>query len=79
MSNPLYEVLKGGSAPAMPSPMQYLQQLKSNPAAFIRQAGFNIPDGIQSPQQMIGYLLQTGQVPQARLAQAQQAAMRFRR
>jgi hypothetical protein len=78
MSNPLYEVLRG-SAPAMPSPGQYLSQLKANPLAFIRQAGFNIPNGIQTPQQMIGYLLQSGQVPQARLAQAQQAAMNFRR
>jgi len=76
MPNPLYEALK----PAAPvSPMQYLAQIKNNPMAFIRQAGYNIPDGITSPQQMIGYLLQSGQVPQGRLAQAQQMASGFLR
>ena len=76
MSNPLYESLKP-SAPMAPA--QYLAQIKSNPVAFIRQAGFNIPDGINNPQQMIGYLLQSGQIPQSRLAQAQQMASGFLR
>lgn len=61
------------------SPAQYVAQIKSNPIAFIRQAGFNIPDGITNPQQMIGYLIQSGQVPQGKLMQAQQMASGFLR
>ena len=77
MSNPLYNSLQKTSAP-MPSPMQYLAQIKANPIGFIRQAGYNIPDGITTPQQMIGYLLQSGQIPQGRLAQAQQMASKMK-
>ncbi len=63
----------------MPSPAQYVAQIRQNPVAFVRQAGYNVPDGITNPQQMIGYLLQSGQVPQSRLAQAQRMAAQFRR
>lgn len=74
MANPLYEALK----PAAPmSPAQYVAQIKNNPVAFIRQAGYSIPEGITSPQQMIGYLIQSGQVPQGKLVQAQQIANSF--
>ena len=78
MSNPLYEALKNAPA-AMPSTAQYLAQIKANPIAFIRQAGYNIPDGIASPQQMINYLLTSGQRTPAQFAQAQRAAGQFRR
>lgn len=72
--NPLYEAY--GKAPV--SPMQYLSQLKMNPTAFVRQAGYSIPDGMTSPQQMINYLIQSGQVSQSRLAQAQSKASQYR-
>jgi len=50
--------------------MQMLNELKRNPAAFISKAGFSIPDGMNSPQQIISHLLQSGQVTQDRYAQA---------
>lgn len=74
MSNPLYQMM------GTPTPMDQLSQIKSNPLAFIRRAGYNIPEGIGSPQQMIQYLVQSGQIPQAKLNQAQSMAnMFFRR
>lgn len=74
MSNPLYQMM------GTPTPMDQLSQIKSNPLGFIRRAGYNIPEGIGSPQQMIQYLVQSGQIPQAKLNQAQSMAnMFFRR
>lgn len=61
------------------SPMQMLSQLRSNPAGMLRQAGFNVPDGMNNPQQIINHLLQSGQVNQGRLNMAQQMAQRFGR
>ena len=57
-------------APA--NPVQMLQQIRSNPAAVLRQRGLNIPDGMTNPQQIIQHLLSSGQVPQARYQQAMQ-------
>ena len=40
-----------------------LQQLRNNPAQFIKQAGWNIPEEIVGdPQKMVLHLIQTGQV-----------------
>lgn len=80
MSNPLFSVLNGGSAPSPMVNMQNaLMQLKANPSVLLRQAGLNIPDGMNNPQQIINHLLQSGQINQGRLAQAQQMASRFKR
>ena len=80
MSNPLFAALNGGAAqPAMLNMQNALAQLKANPAAILRQAGLNVPDGMNNPQQIVNHLLQSGQVNQNRLAQAQQAAMQYRR
>ena len=49
-----------------------IQQLKSNPVDFIKKAGFNIPEGMNNPQQIINHLLQSGQVPQSRYTQVMQ-------
>ena len=59
------------------NPIQMLGQLRQNPAGVLKQAGFNIPSGINNPQQIVNYLLQSGQVGQGRLAKAQQMASRF--
>ena len=59
-----------GQSPQQLNPMQMLQQLRSNPVGMLKQAGYNIPDGMNNPQQMVNYLLQSGQVPQARYQQA---------
>ena len=60
-------------------PMQVLQQLKSDPIGMLKQAGYNIPDGMNNPQQMVNYLLQSRQIPQARYQQAIQMLGRMGR
>lgn len=54
------------------NPLAMLQQLRQNPAMMLRQAGYNVPANITNPQQIVNHLLQTGQISQGRLAQAQQ-------
>lgn len=64
---------KLGSAPQQPmTPMQRLQALKQNPSSVLQQAGFNIPQGMNNPQQIIQHLIQSGQVPQNRYSQVLQ-------
>ena len=48
-----------------------LQQLKSNPASTLKQAGLGIPVDMNNPGQIINYLLSSGQVNNARLQMAQ--------
>jgi len=59
------------------SPGQALQQLKANPAQVLKDRGISIPVGMTNPQQIVQHLVQSGQVPQSRLAQAMQMAQRF--
>lgn len=66
----IFDQLGQSKQPA--NPMQMLQQLRSNPVSVLKQAGYSIPDGMNNPQQMVNYLLQSGQVPQARYQQALQ-------
>lgn len=66
----IFDQLGQNKQPA--NPMQMLQQLRSNPVSMLKQAGYNIPDGMNNPQQMVNYLLQSGQVPQSRYQQALQ-------
>lgn len=54
------------------NPQQMLAQIKSNPAAVLKQRGLNIPDGMNNPQQIIQHLVSSGQVPQSRYMQAMQ-------
>lgn len=47
------------------SPWQMLMQLKHDPAAILRQSGFNIPSNVRDPGDGSGYakyLSETGQV-----------------
>lgn len=59
------------------NPMQMVQQLRSNPMQFIRQAGFNIPQNLSDPNAIIQHLMNSGQVSQAQYNQARQMAQRF--
>lgn len=59
-----------GSTPT--NPLAMVQQLRQNPAMMLRQAGYNVPANITNPQQIVNHLLQTGQISNGRLAQAQQ-------
>lgn len=76
MANPFFNAL-GGSATGNMNPMQMLSQLKSNPLGLLRQAGFNVPDNISNPQAIIQHLMNSGQISQQQLTQAQQMAQNF--
>ena len=82
MNNSIYKDLAGANQPSMMANLQNaLMQIKQNPAAMLKQSGFNLPDGVdfRNPQNILNYLLQSGQVNQARLAQAQQIAAKMGR
>lgn len=72
MANPFFSALGGGM-----NPMQMLAQLKSNPMGLLRQAGFNVPENISNPQAIIQHLMNSGQINQQQLTQAQQMAQGF--
>ena len=43
---------------------QMLQSLRNNPLSFLASKGFNVPQGINNPQQMVNHLVNSGQVNQ---------------
>ncbi len=51
---------------------QAMAQLQADPAGVLGQIGLNIPAGMNNAQQIVQHLMQTGQVPQNRFAQAMQ-------
>ncbi|MBP5720405.1 MAG: hypothetical protein J6W82_05015 [Bacteroidales bacterium] len=61
------------------NPMQMLQQLRADPAAFLGKAGLSIPAGMTSPQQILQHLMQSGQVTQGRYQQAMQMMGKMKR
>lgn len=69
MNNPL---MNGGM-----NPMALLAQLQQNPIGVLRQRGFNVPDNITNPQAIIQHLMNSGQVSQQQLSQAQMMAQTF--
>lgn len=71
-------VPNGGNMPQM-NPMQMLQQLRQNPAQMLRQAGLNVPDNLNDPNQIIQHLMNSGQVSQQRYEQARQMAAQFKK
>lgn len=54
------------------NPIQIWQQFQQSPIGQLRQIGFNIPDGLNSGQEVMQHLVQTGQVPQRHLQQVMQ-------
>jgi len=48
---------------------QALSGIKSNPASFLQNRGFNIPNGMTDPKQITQHLLQTGQIGGGKLQQ----------
>lgn len=61
------------------NPMEAIQQVKADPATFLKNAGVNVPDNIDlnNPQQIINYLVQSGQVSNNRMVQAIQMFKRM--
>ena len=68
MANPLFNMLTGGMQAQQPQTPQMsmpdmMNQLRSNPAQMIKQAGYNVPDEIiGNPQATVMHLIQSGQV-----------------
>ena len=60
-----------GQAPNMKA-QQAMAQLQADPAGVLGQIGLNVPAGMTDPRQMVQHLMQSGQVPQSRFAQAMQ-------
>lgn len=48
-------------------PQAALQEIQKGPAAFLSRHGFQIPEDLRTPQQIIPYLLSSGQVSQDQL------------
>ena len=71
MSNPLFNIFGNSLAQNI---MSMLPGMKQNPLGALRSAGFNVPDGQSNPQQIIQYLMQSGQVSQQQLDYAQKMA-----
>ena len=61
------------------NPIQMLQQLQQNPVQFLKQAGLNIPDNLNSPNDIIQHLMNSGQVSQEAYNRARQMAAQFRK
>ena len=70
--NPFYSALGGKN-----NPMAMLGQLQTNPLGVLKQAGFNVPDNLNSPQAIIQHLMNSGQLSQQQVNQAQQMARTF--
>lgn len=79
MSNPIYEEdMRGRAQQQQMNPMQMLQNLKNDPVSFLKQKGFNLPDGVdvRNPQSIINALMQSGQVSGNAYRSAMQRMMR---
>ena len=48
---------------------QEVGQIKAHPGSYLKQYGYNIPDGMTDAKQITQYLLQTGQIGTPRLQQ----------
>ena len=48
---------------------QEIGQIKAHPGSYLKQHGYNIPDGMTDAKQITQYLLQTGQIGTPRLRQ----------
>ena len=55
--NPLYSQPQNG-------PFAMLDQLKQNPYQMLAQRGFNIPQNLNNPNDILQYLLNTNQITQ---------------
>lgn len=59
------------------NPMMMLAQLKHNPLALLQRAGFNVPNNINNPQEIIQHLMNSGQISQDQVNKAQSQAKFF--
>lgn len=57
--------------------IEQLNRLMKNPREFVAQCGLNVPQNINSPNDIIQYLMNTGQISQQSYNQAMSLAKRF--
>ena len=77
MNSGLFEALGGKARMPQVNPMQMLSQLRQNPMQFLQRAGMRVPQNLNDPNQIIQYLMNSGQVSQQRYEQARQMAARL--
>lgn len=69
----IFDALTGTqSAQKQISPQEMRQEIgrvSADPAAYLQQRGFTIPQGMSDPRQITRHLLSSGQVGSSRLAQ----------
>lgn len=63
----------------MNNPFMMLNQIKQNPMQFIAQRGFNLPQGMNDPNEIIQHLMKTGQISQQQYDNAVKMAQRFKK
>ena len=67
----MFEALGNNAQPAQQTQQQALQEIKSNPAEYLKRLGYNLPHGVdtRNPQSIINGLVQTGQIGNGRVQQ----------
>lgn len=60
-----------------PMMIEELNMIMKNPKGYMAQRGLNIPQNINSPNDIIQYLMNTGQISQQQYNQAMSMAKRF--
>lgn len=65
--------------PMNANPMQMLQQLRQNPVQFLKNAGYNMPENLSNPNDIIQHLMNSNQVTQQQYERARQMAAQFRK
>ena len=60
-----------------PMMIEELKMIMNNPRGYMAQRGLNIPQNINSPNDIIQYLMNTGQISQQQYNQAMSMAKRF--
>ena len=66
---PLQGTQKGQHQPTEAEMRREVDNISRNPVSYLRQRGFNIPDGMTDPRQITQYMLQNGMVSSGRLQQ----------
>lgn len=57
--------------------MQMMQEIKTNPASFLKERGYNIPENMNDPRSIVNYLMQSGQIGNQKMQMAQQMLQRM--
>lgn len=59
-----FDALRGQNAPqpGAITPASAMRQLQADPVGKLKQAGYNVPAGMTSPQEIFNYLQTSGQI-----------------